>query len=331
MKKNKAKNKKKFVSFIIALILLFSVISAACDFYGKDSGEEFSVNIQKGETLKSIISKAEAGGAIKYGALFRIYLIKNGYDTALQSGSHILYKDMGYKKAAEALTKHGIQEGSFMLTVPEGYEIYRLAKKAYDEAGISEEEFYEEAEKSYPYEFISRIPKRENALEGYFFPDTYELYENSSASDLIDRMLKRFSEIWTKEREERAKEINMTMDEVIILASIIEREAGDKEEMPIVSSVFHNRLEKGIPLQSCATVQYILKERKDVLSLSDTKIDSPYNTYMYPGLPVGPIASPGLNAIDAALYPEKTDYYYFKVNENGKTIFSKTLNEHNSK
>ncbi len=331
MKKTKAKNKTNFVLLFLALILIFSAISVGCDFFGKKSGEEILVNIQTGESLESIISKAEDEGAIKYGSLFRLYLIKNGYDTTLQSGGHILYKNMGYKKAAKALSAYGLKEGSFMFTIPEGYEIYRLAQKAYEDLGISEEEFYEAAKKSYPYEFILDIPKRENALEGYLFPDTYELFENSSANDLIKRMLERFSEIWTEERKERAKEINMTMDDVIILASIIEREAGTKEEMALVSSVFHNRLKKGMPLQSCATVQYILKERKEVLSLSDTKIDSPYNTYMYPGLPIGPIASPGLNAIDAALYPEKTDYYYFKVNKNGETLFSKTLNEHNSK
>ena len=121
------------------------------------------------------------------------------------------------------------------------------------------------------------------------------------------------------------------MDEVVILASIIEREAGNEGEMGKVSSVFHNRLNIDMPLQSCATVQYILKERKSVLSVEDTKIDSPYNTYMYKGLPKGPIASPGKAAINAALYPETTDYLYFKVTSDGVTVFSKTLEEHNSK
>ena len=122
----------------------------------------------------------------------------------------------------------------------------------------------------------------------------------------------------------------MTIDEVITLASIIEREAAGDEDRGKVSSVFHNRLDsKELPyLQSCATVQYILQERKSVLSIADTKIDSPYNTYLYKGLPPGPIAAPGLASIKAALYPEDTDYYYFVVNADGKHLFAKTLKEH---
>ena len=197
--------------------------------------------------------------------------------------------------------------------------------------GIGADDFYAAEKLDYDSPFTKEIPNRENRYEGYLFPDTYEFDASATGEDITKRMLLRFSEIWTDEYKNRAKELGMTMDEVVILASIIEREAGNEGEMGKVSSVFHNRLNIDMPLQSCATVQYILKERKSVLSVEDTKIDSPYNTYMYKGLPKGPIASPGKAAINAALYPETTDYLYFKVTSDGVTVFSKTLEEHNSK
>ena len=119
------------------------------------------------------------------------------------------------------------------------------------------------------------------------------------------------------------------MDEIIIMASIVEREAANDTEWGKVASVFYNRLKIGMKLQSCATVQYILKERKDVLSNKDIKIDSPYNTYKYDGLPIGPVASPGLGAVKAALYPEETDYLYFAATKDGsRNVFTKTGEEH---
>ena len=191
--------------------------------------------------------------------------------------------------------------------------------------------FMEAAEKDYGTEFEKNIPERNNRLEGYLFPETYEFYATDSAETIIKKMLGGFDYIWTDEYDRRCAELSMSVDDVVILASIIEREAGSIAEMKKVSSVFHNRLKIGMALQSYATVQYILPERKDVLSVSDTKIDSPYNTYLYPGLPEGPIANPGRAAVEAALYPEDTEYYYFKVNDDGVTVFSENLTEHNSK
>lgn len=121
----------------------------------------------------------------------------------------------------------------------------------------------------------------------------------------------------------------MSLDDIIVLASVIEREAAGDEDRGKVASVFVNRINSGMNLESCATVQYILKERKNVLSVEDTKIDSPYNTYMYSGLPIGPIASPGTKAIEAALYPEQTNYMYFLAVADGSgTLFSETFEEH---
>lgn len=141
-------------------------------------------------------------------------------------------------------------------------------------------------------------------------------------------MLKTFDQKFTDEYYKRAQEMGKSVDQIITMASIIERETDSDTERAKVAGVFYNRLNKGMKLQSCATVQYVLGSHKPVLSIADTEIDSPYNTYKYAGLPVGPIANPGEDCIKAALYPEETDAFYFCLGKNGEHIFSKTYEEH---
>ena len=140
--------------------------------------------------------------------------------------------------------------------------------------------------------------------------------------------LDNFDKHFKEEYYDRASELEMTVDEIVTLASIIERETNNAEERKKVAGVFYNRLEQNMKLQSCATVQYALQERKPVLSVSDTKIESPYNTYVNYGLPVGPIASPGESCIEAALYPEETDALYFVLDSDGNHVFSETFEGH---
>ena len=143
-------------------------------------------------------------------------------------------------------------------------------------------------------------------------------------------MLERFDEVFKEEYYDRADELGMTIDEIVILASVVEREARVESDRPIISGVFHNRLDQGWKLESCATIQYILGERKPRLLYSDLEIESPYNTYMYSGLPVGPIASFGEASLKATLYPEETDYMFFVAKDDGSHVFSRTLEEHNA-
>lgn len=320
---------KKKITIVSAVLVLAAVLLGAADFSGIFIGSEVTVVIDEGEGLKAAAKKLKKSGVVMSKTLFLAYA--KPVAAEIKPGSHKMNRRMGYSAAADELVSIADGDKAVMLTVPEGYEIYRLCEKVNREFGISEKDFYRAAEKGCDLDFFADVPQRENRAEGYLFPDTYEFMADATAEEIVEKMLARFSEIWTNEYESRANELGMTMDEIIILASVIEREAGSRDEMGKVSSVFHNRLKIGMPLQSCATVQYILKERKDVLSIEDTKIDSPYNTYMYKGLPVGPIASPGKAAIEAALYPESTEYYYFKVNSEGVTVFSKTLDEHNAK
>ena len=177
---------------------------------------------------------------------------------------------------------------------------------------------------------MKKIPRTENRLEGYLYPDTYLFSTEESEHDIINKMLTAFNERVVPAYE--AVRTPYSLDQIIILASVVEREAANDEERPTVASVFHNRIDRGMKLESCATVQYILKERKTILSNADTAIDSKYNTYKYKGLPVGPIASPGLKSVEAALSPADTKYLYFVATADGsQNLFSETFDEHNQK
>ena len=166
-------------------------------------------------------------------------------------------------------------------------------------------------------------------IEGYLFPDTYFFSENSSAKNVIGTLLKEGERFWTPSKLLRAKKLGFTKHEIITLASIIEGEAVHNEERAIISAVYHNRLKKNMKLQADPTIQFILDDKPRRLLNKDLKVDSPYNTYLYHGLPPGPINSPGEKSIIAALYPEKNDYLFFVATGNGYHSFSKNERQHN--
>lgn len=178
-------------------------------------------------------------------------------------------------------------------------------------------------------DFLNDAPQPAD-LEGYLFPDTYRIFKDTAAEVIIGKMLDNFDKKITPEMIEEIKRQKKTIYEIITMASIIEKEVRSQEDMKIVSGIFWDRLKYGTPLQSDATLSYILGDKIGGHTIEQTKIDSPYNTYKYRGLPSGPIANPSLNAITAVIYPAKTDYVYFLSDpETGKTVFSRTLNEHN--
>jgi UPF0755 protein len=179
----------------------------------------------------------------------------------------------------------------------------------------------------FDFPLLSQMPTNtEYRLEGYLFPDTYQVYQEASAENIVSIIQRMLDNFQSKTADLQAQADNW--NEIIILASIIEREGQKAEELPLVSSVFHNRINQGIKLESCATVQYILEERKPILSWADTEIDNPYNTYMYQGLTPGPIANPGLAAIEAAMNPATSDYLFFVAKNDGSHLFGRTYQEH---
>ena len=314
--------------FFVAIIVIAVTFGAVMrDMNHIAISEDKTVDIPEGAGAGIVAEILNDNGIIKYPTVFKISSKIGGYDGSYKPGLVTIHKDMSYKDILNALVVS--ERNAVKVVIPEGYTIKQIAETVATSGLCTADEFYSALDVSlYDYRFLSEIPERENRLEGYLFPATYEFFPGASAQEIVDAMLKRFDEVFTDEYYNRAKEVNVTVDEVITMASIVERETNADGERAKVAGVFYNRINENMPLQSCATVQYILGENKPVLSESDTQIDSPYNTYKNPGLPVGPIASPGEECIKAALWPEKTDAFYFLLGTDGEHIFSKTYEEH---
>ncbi len=302
------------------------------------SPDAVPVEIPMGSDTKDIANILYDNGIINKTQVFKIVSKLNGFDGKYQAGTHILKKGLELKPIMEILIS---KPESVKITIPEGLTYKQIVKK-FEGKGIAREDKFDYAMKyeKYDYDFIKQIKNtnhREFALEGYLFPDTYEFPMNPGEKEIISVMLNNFNNKITKEHYKRAKELGMSMDEIITLASIIEREASSSADRRLVSAVFHRRLKSKEAylqkLQSCATLQYIFlnKEGKvhEQITYQDTNVEDAYNTYIHPGLPPGPICSPGMDSINAALYPDDdTDYMFFIATGDGTTKFTKNYQEH---
>ncbi len=334
MKKRKGvTNATRFALFILILIAAAGILSY--NFYNSNlnsvakEGNDQEIVIAKGSGLKTVASQLKEQNLIRNAQVFELYCKLNDKANKIKAGKYVLNNSMTVEEIADKLASGKAQLDTVRFTIPEGFELRQIADRLEAEGLIDKDKFYEEINQAnFDYDFIKDIPDRENKLEGYLFPDTYEIYKNATEHEIIDKMLGRFNQVFTAEYKEQAKKLNMSVDDVMKLASIIEREAKVEKDRPLISAVFHNRLKKNIKLQSCATVQYLLQEQKEVLTYKDLEVDSPYNTYKYAGLPKGPIASPGAKSIEAALYPADVDYLYFVANTDGSHIFTRTYQEH---
>lgn len=304
--------------FIFSLIFLIAILFITAIYFPleENSATQKVVNIPSGTNAKEIVDVLEKNEIIrKNNYTFRILIKIMKLEDQLKYGEYNLSPSMNMLQILDKLVKGEVIV--YKITIPEGYNGTQIAELL-DKKEIAEKET-----------FLKLLEDREKSLEGYLFPDTYEVPKQYGAENMVKVMLSNFNQIAIENKfTDKAEEIGFSLDEIIILASIIEKEAKISEEKNKVSSVFHNRLKKSMKLQSCATIQYILEEPKERLDENDLKIDSPYNTYLYKGLPPGPISNPGLDSIIAALEPAEEDYLYFVLGENGRHIFSKTYQEH---
>jgi len=264
--------------------------------------------------------------------LFRLELFLMGRVRTYAAGTYMLNRNMSNTQAHQILRgSAATQAPEEIITIPEGWTIGDMAAYfEYREFFTAEEFIYVAEEGHFPFAFLNGVPNRPNRLEGYLFPDTYRIPINPTPGDIILRMLRRFDEVFDVELNDRAYEVGLTMDEVVIMASIIERETRLAHERPLVSQVIHNRIDTGMMLEMCSTVAYVLDVQRDRLLYADLEIDSPYNTYRNHGLPIGPISNPGVAALRAALWPVDGDYLFFVlINEaTGEHYFSRTFDAH---
>ena len=291
----------------------------------KNAGKKIFV-ITEGQGSGDVAGNLQKEDLIKNRFVFILYLNYKGIGDKVQAGEYEIPENLNMIDVASIITTGKIVTSK--ITIPEGWTIDQIGDYLEKNTIIKKADFTAATKKKYDYEFLSDKPESAD-LEGYLYPDTYMLTVEPTADEVVKKMLDNFDKKYTQEMRAKAKTSNMSTYEVVTLASIVEREVAKADDRKLVASVFLNRLNYDMPLESCATIQYILKENKKQFTYAETRTPSPYNTYIAKGLPEGPIGNPSIDSISAVLYPEKSNYYYF-LSSNGTTYFSKTIEEHNA-
>lgn len=334
------KYRKLKIGFLSIIIIFILAIGAVMVYYNKgilpmelENPRDISFEIPSGSTSIQIAKILKDNGLIRDELVFRIALKKKNAETSLKAGFYTLSTAMSVDDIIDSLSKGGKNSNVVKFTIPEGYELKDMAKKLSDEGLVNADRFLSLVSDKGNFEDKFPFLKELNtgqSLEGYLFPSTYEIYFGSTEEEIIEKMLSKFQRVYDEVIIKDMENVQMTLNEIVTLASIIEREAKRDDERDLISGVFHNRLRINMPLQSCATVQYILGERKENLTQEDIKIDSIYNTYIHNGLPPTPIASPGEKSLIAAVNPADVEYLYFRAKEDGSGghTFSVTYEEH---
>jgi UPF0755 protein len=325
----------------IAAIVVFSYYSDV-DSPVNSSGLPIKVVVSSGEGVKNIGQDLFKKSLIKSVFHFQVYLwlTKNGSN--IQAGSYLLSPSMTMKKIVAVMIAGKTVNEEKEITVIPGWNLRDIADYFQQQGVAPSSDLYKltgEPLKKYAsgqlpdysgkFSILADKPKG-SGLEGYLFPDTYRIFKNATTSDIIIKMIGNLDEKVTPAMRADIAAEGKSVFQIITLASIIEKEVRNQDDMKIVSGIFWNRLKINQSLGSDATLSYILGDKNAAHSTDQTMVNSPYNTYRSAGLPPGPICNPSLAAINAAIYPTKTNYYYFLTDPvSGKTIFSKTLDEHN--
>lgn len=316
--KLKIKNKKRFLIVSSSLFLIILILISVLYFIKyqintplKESASEKEFVIEKGENLNSIAKNLEKEKIIRDEIWFKGYVFYKRWTGNLQAGEYSLGPNLSVPEIALKIYKGDIIPKEVKITIPEGFNLKQI------DGRLAQAELIEAGE-------LLAFPE----LEGYLFPDTYQFKKGMKLDEIIEIMKNNFDLKLNQNLKDEIERQGKTVEEIIIMASIIEREVPLYNDSRIVSGIFWKRLGINYPLQSCATIAYALGKDKWIYSFEDTKIDSPYNTYKNVGLPSGPICNPGILAIKAAIYPIQTDYYFFLSKPSGETVFSKTFEEH---
>ena len=346
---HEAKLVRKIVTIISSLVLLsiiliggggYFYISSSLKPIDKNSKVHQKVDIPIGSSVTGIGEKLEASGIIKNAKVFKYYVkLKN--EGGFMAGDYELSPSMDIPEIVSRLkTGKVLQQASFKLTIPEGKQLKEIAhimakviNKPDDEVfnTLNDKAFIKTLMAKYPNLLTNDImnPNVKYPLEGYLFPATYAFYKpNPTVEEMVTAMLKKTQAVLANYSEEsEAKQL--TPQQLLTMASLVEEEATSKADRKTIASVFYNRIDKGMPLQTDPTVLYAQGKHKERVLYADLEVNSPYNTYKNTGLPPGPISNAGEMSIAAALNPKKTNYYYFLATSDGDVIFTKTLEEHN--
>ncbi len=284
------------------------------------------VKIREGLSTAEIAERLEEKDIIDSSLKFRLLARLRGYDDKLRPGSYTFSVGMSDDEVfAKLLTG---EKKLIQFTIPEGFGVKEIAERLYNLDLADKEEFLLAAENFAPYEYMRKHKNVFFAAEGFLFPDTYTVESDVEIEEILTFMANTFDEKLTGSMRTQAAKMNLSIYELITLASLVEREVRFPEDRPIVAQVLLKRLRLNMPLQTDATLQYLMDTPKEEVSIADTQIDSPYNTYQHVGLPPGPIANPGMASIEAVLHPADTDYLYFVADKSGHNHYAYSYEEH---
>ncbi len=290
---------------------------------GKGPGKTI-ITVNRGQSFSVTSDRLQQAGLIESPFRFRLLARLTKADKRIQAGEYLLSADMSPKEILSVMVSGKVRLYKF--TIPEGYNYMQIAAIVENAGFTSAEEFGKAAADS---TFVHQMGIDAQTFEGYLFPDTYHFPRGADAREIITAMVARLQSLVSDQWKQKAAQLGLSFHEILTLASIIEKETGAPFERPLISSVFHNRLKKGMRLETDPTVIYGLKEFNGNLTRKHLSTRTPYNTYKIEGLPPGPIASPGLASIEAALYPADTDYLFFVAKKDATHHFSTNLRDHN--
>lgn len=350
-RQEEAKVIRKIVGLVILCLVIiiggtaiggYLYVNSALKPVDPDNTKPVKVEIPIGSGVTSIGNILEEEGIVKNSTVFKYY-VKFNNESGFQAGSYDLTPSMTLNEIVNSLkTGKVMRKAEFKITIPEGLQLDQIAELIADKSPYKKEEivnklndkkWLEQLKQEYPVLITDEILKKEikRPLEGYLYPATYPFYEKKpSLEAILTKMIAQTNEVLAQYEGAMADK-EYTAHELLTLSSLIEEEATEKADRGKISSVFYNRIEEGMPLQTDPTVLYALGKHKKRTVYKDLEVDSPYNTYKVKGLPPGPIANAGVSSIEAALEPEETEYYYFLASANGSVYYSETLEEHNEK
>ncbi len=330
---------KKLLLFVVILAVVIGVLGGLLlwnevNFPMSSTSTSVTFQINKGEGAVDIAAKLKTEGLIRNENAFKAYSYIKGSQSNFTEGIYTLNKNMTIRDIYTLLvTEQATPETS--VTLIEGWTAKDMAQYLEKQDLFPAADFISAASvhdsrsiiSDKTYAFLTDRPS-DATLEGYLFPDTYRVFKTTTASQVIGKMLDNFGNKFTEQMKNDAAIGNMSIYQIVTLASIIEKEVRTDADRKIAAGIFYDRLNQGVALQSDATVNYVTGKQALQPTADDLSVDSPYNTYKYRGLPPGPICNPSLSSIMAAVYPTKSDYFYFLTKPDGSTVFSKTYEEH---
>ena len=309
----------------ITICLISALIGYTLIFIPQMPPEPVTLDIQPGSSLFRVAQQLEQSGVVRSALALKLIARWNKSSHQIQSGRYLFDQAATPVQVLDRLIRGDVVKVS--LTIPEGFSLQQIIARI-DEAGFGHSEKLKQL--AYDPDFIGTLGLDADSLEGYLFPETYLFAPGIGERALLKMMVDQFNSHIDDDLLRSAEKVGLNLHQLVTLASIIEKETGVTEEMPLISSVFHNRLRRKIPLQTDPTVIYGIKNFDGNITRKHLETATPYNTYLIRGLPPGPIASPGLAALKAAAHPADTKYLYFVARGDGTHQFSSTLQEHNA-